>query len=257
MKFIKICIVLAILANYFSFVVSFSQTNIEEVVYLKNGSIIRGIIIEQVPNQSIKIQTKDRNVFVFKYEEIEKITKKFLSNNSSNDNPTSKEKKYAEEYKRKGFTSVIEVGYCLPMGNIKVGNYTAKNEDHTYTFRWVNGYQFNPHFSFGLGVGFDIYKKVNLVPILLDARLNLFKGEVTPSIILNGGHAFGLNGAESGTIFNPQLGIKTFISKKTSFVFNIGYRWQDYPAVIFVIGRGPVTGRTYFKFMSITAGFTF
>ena len=42
-----------------------------------------GIIIEQVPNQSIKIQTKDRNVFVFKYDEIEKMTKENLPWNAT------------------------------------------------------------------------------------------------------------------------------------------------------------------------------
>lgn len=46
-----------------------------EVVYLKNGSIIRGMIIEQIPNVSLKIQTRDGNVFVYKMEEVEKITK--------------------------------------------------------------------------------------------------------------------------------------------------------------------------------------
>jgi len=49
--------------------------NLQDVVYLKNGGVIRGLIIEQVPNQSIKIQTADRNVFVFKMDEILKITK--------------------------------------------------------------------------------------------------------------------------------------------------------------------------------------
>lgn len=46
-----------------------------DVVYLKNGSVIRGIIIEQLPNVQIKMKTKDGNIFVYKTEEIEKITK--------------------------------------------------------------------------------------------------------------------------------------------------------------------------------------
>jgi hypothetical protein len=46
-----------------------------DVVYLKNGGIVRGIIIEQIPNIQLKVQTKDENVFVFKIEEIERITK--------------------------------------------------------------------------------------------------------------------------------------------------------------------------------------
>jgi hypothetical protein len=52
-----------------------AQTNYQDVVYLTNGSIIRGIIIEQVPNKAIKIETSDGSVFVFVMEDVEKITK--------------------------------------------------------------------------------------------------------------------------------------------------------------------------------------
>ena len=47
----------------------------QDVIYLKNGSIIRGLIIEQIPNVSLKIQTADGSVFVYKIDEIEKMTK--------------------------------------------------------------------------------------------------------------------------------------------------------------------------------------
>lgn len=46
-----------------------------DVVYLKNGSVIRGLIVEQVINVSLKIQTKDGSIFFYKMDEIEKITK--------------------------------------------------------------------------------------------------------------------------------------------------------------------------------------
>lgn len=52
-----------------------AQTTWQDVVYCKNGSIIRGVIIEQVPNESLKIQTADGNVFVYAMSEIEKMTK--------------------------------------------------------------------------------------------------------------------------------------------------------------------------------------
>lgn len=54
------------------------QTESIDVVYLKNGSVIKGTIIEQIPNVSIKIKTKDGNVFVYKMEEIEKTTREEL-----------------------------------------------------------------------------------------------------------------------------------------------------------------------------------
>ena len=47
----------------------------EDVVYLKNGSVIRGMIIEQIIDTSLKIQTKDGNIFVYEISEVEKLTK--------------------------------------------------------------------------------------------------------------------------------------------------------------------------------------
>ncbi len=71
-KQLYLTVILAIFCFPF---ISQAQTNYEDVVYLKNGSVIHGTIIEQIPNQSIKIKTRDRNVFVYKIDEIEKMTK--------------------------------------------------------------------------------------------------------------------------------------------------------------------------------------
>lgn len=46
-----------------------------DVVYLKNESVIKGMIIEQIPNVSLKIQTRDGSVFVYKMDEVLKMTK--------------------------------------------------------------------------------------------------------------------------------------------------------------------------------------
>jgi TM2 domain-containing membrane protein YozV len=53
----------------------YAQMNYKDVVYLKDGSVIKGIIIEQIPNVSLKIETSDGSIFVYKMEKIEKITK--------------------------------------------------------------------------------------------------------------------------------------------------------------------------------------
>lgn len=46
-----------------------------DVVYLKNGSIIRGMVVETIPNETIKIRTADGSIFVYSLDEVEKITK--------------------------------------------------------------------------------------------------------------------------------------------------------------------------------------
>lgn len=53
----------------------FAQRNFQDVVYLKNGAIVRGSIIELIPDKSIKIEEEDNNIFFFKMDDIDKITK--------------------------------------------------------------------------------------------------------------------------------------------------------------------------------------
>jgi hypothetical protein len=48
---------------------------IEDVVYLKDGSVIKGTIIATIPHEFIKIQTKDGSVIVERMDKVEKITK--------------------------------------------------------------------------------------------------------------------------------------------------------------------------------------
>ena len=79
----------------------------QEVVYLKNGSIIRGIIIEQIPNESLKIQTTDGSIFFYKITEIEKITKEAPQQLKASKSKTNNIAKY------RGF---VDLGYTAKVG---------------------------------------------------------------------------------------------------------------------------------------------
>ena len=52
-----------------------AQVNRRDVVYLKNGSIIKGDILEVIPTETIKIKTSDGSIFVFKMEEVDRTGK--------------------------------------------------------------------------------------------------------------------------------------------------------------------------------------
>jgi hypothetical protein len=73
MKYIYTLIISIIVLQFFS-ICNYAQ-QYEDVVYLKNGSIIHGIIVEQIPGESIKIKTNDGNTFVFKMDEVQKMIK--------------------------------------------------------------------------------------------------------------------------------------------------------------------------------------
>ncbi|MGM0407206.1 MAG: hypothetical protein ACQERU_04435 [Bacteroidota bacterium] len=61
----------------------------KDVVYLKNGSVIKGEITEMILNEHIKIKTADGSIFVYPFSEIEKTGKEEISNFTSTTNKTS------------------------------------------------------------------------------------------------------------------------------------------------------------------------
>jgi hypothetical protein len=250
-----ITIVFVLLCN-----LSYGQNNMEDVVYLKNGSIIRGIIVEQIPNQSIKIQTKDRNIFVFKYDEIEKITKENLPlDNTNNDSKDA-------SFKKRGFINLTEINFSPGIGNVNTETLTYKNADFSFGFRTVNGYQINEHLSLGLGIGIDKYKYSTLLPITFDARATILKGKVSPVFTANIGYSVGLNEVKGGFVINPQFGIKTYLSENVAYLFNLGYKWQAQEATYYIY---PFANNYYrgisnikrvnlfFQFITISTGITF
>lgn len=129
----------------FSTLMCFSQEKMQDVVYLKNGNVLRGIIIEQVPSEYIKLKTGDGSEFIFQVGEIEKITKE----------PNPVYLMEAEERQKRGYVG-ITIGASIP-----VGEYNNPDNGAAGTglqFNLINaGYLFNEKF----GVGFTWFGAAN------------------------------------------------------------------------------------------------
>jgi len=69
-----------------------AQNSTIDILYLKNGSIIKGNITEMVPNQTIKIRTADGSLFVFKMEDVEKVVKEDKEQKDFNQNVANLDK---------------------------------------------------------------------------------------------------------------------------------------------------------------------
>lgn len=251
--------------------VSFSQNNMEDVVYLKNGSIYRGIIIEEVPNQSIKIQTYDMNVLFFKLEEIEKFTKEYKLNNKKfkNKNLDSDRLPSQGEIRNQGFSTIFESSFSNGTGTYDFNYSTIRNVDWAVGFKTVNGYQFNDYLFAGGGVGVDFYSKSTYLPVSLDVRMSLLKDKFTPTINANIGYAFALNGAvEGGYVVNPTVGFKVDVSEKVAYLFNVGVKFQQQTYVnemnnVYYDGQNYYPYLTkdntqhVFKYLTLSTGFQF
>jgi hypothetical protein len=121
---------------------SFAQEVMGDVVYLKNGGIVRGTIIEHILNKSIK-----------------------------EDLPAIRLNKGSKASGQIAYTSIIENTFGLGVGDISMAYDIAENNDYSIGFRTINGCSFNEHVSVGLGLGIEKYGSLALIPITLDGGL--------------------------------------------------------------------------------------
>ncbi len=123
----------------------FAQQQLEDVVYLKDGSIYRGVIIEQVPNESLKIQVMGGSVMAVTMDNVAKMTKEApYGVDVAKAAPVTKEKpaervKLPFEPRTKGF--FFQGQLMLEAGQLG--------------FKVVNGYKFGRFGHLGIGVGLD------------------------------------------------------------------------------------------------------
>ena len=139
----------------------------QEVVYLKNGSIIKGIVIEQIPGESLKIKTNDGSIFAYQMSEVEKIAKEEvvpMRNSYSYRNATPKVNGYNSfQPKYRGFA---DLGFTLG-----VGMGAGVNRVDIFT---THGVQIIPQLFIGAGVGFNASFDGALgLPLYLDMRTDI------------------------------------------------------------------------------------
>lgn len=205
--------ILTLILFVFTTTLVFAQSNYQDVVYLKNGSIIRGIIIEQVPNKSIKIETLDRNIFVYQIDEIEKFTKEPYQGKSGSS--------LYNTGLQSGYIGIVQLGY-----QIGVGDYGMDR----LKLNIINGYQLNPYFSLGIGTGLRYYfdAEAVLIPFFADFRANFINKKVSPYLSLGMGYSFDAtyNFKGIGFLLNPAVGVSFKVSGKSAVNIGLGYEMQ-------------------------------
>ena len=200
---------LLLLCALLGFVVLAQAQNYREVVYLKNGSIIKGVIVEQTPNVSLKIKTADGSIFAYQMDEVEKMTKE-------EDTTSQSYKRTTNGYRTVGYRGFVEVG-----GGFGVG-YAG---DGVFSFQTSHGYQCSPYFYLGAGIGLDVHfgYETIFMPIFANIRTNFLNRAITPFFDAKIGYSV-VDGM--GLYFNPNFGVSFGLNKKAALNLGIGYNMQ-------------------------------
>ena len=200
--------------------------DVQEIVYLKNGSVVRGIVIEQVPGVSLKIQTSDGSIFAYPMSDVEKITKESIKSKSSGN--------------KAGYKGFLDLGYTFGIGDW--------GEDRL-SFSTSHGYQINPYIFTGIGVGVNYYFDSELfaIPIFAHIRANFLDREISPYIDFKIGYSPNLD--FEGLYMSPSIGCKI-----GSFNLGVGYVMQkvkiedDYYEISETINCGGISVKLGFEF---------
>ncbi len=190
---------------------SLSLAQRTDYLYLKNGSIIKGEIIDTTENK-IKIQTACQSIWAFDKSEVIKIEGTTKIRN----------KKIKEDYT--GFNTYIAVATYF--GSSYFGLRMATGATMTM------GYHFKKNIYIGLGSGFE-YFGFTTSPIFLDLKLYLNKKTYSPFCNLLLGYAFGYSENDfstekqyGGLCAGAELGIRNNFYRKTPFYYSFGYHLQ-------------------------------
>ena len=190
---------------------AFSQSG-KDVVHLKNGSVITGYIIEERPNVSVTVKSGE-NTFVFKIDEVEKITRQSLSKYEMKSAPL----KIKCDYPNKGYRG---------FGELSFGKGVDKNDNEFrhFAITVANGYQVSPKLFVGGGLGlydhYDDNTDVFMIPVFYDIRFDMIKAIASPFMEMRMGYSVGDN---EGVYFAPSIGLRL-----ARFQVCAGYLLQGY-----------------------------
>jgi hypothetical protein len=195
----------------------------EDVVYLHNGSIIRGELIEQVVGEYVKIKVASGDEFTFSTQEIERITVEA---------PVYTHLKLTKLKHLQPITSrearlyhVVDWGLNFYDANWGPAASTALH------YRLI--YHQNHWLNYGLGTGWDLYAEGTITPIFAELQGDLWRKPVTPTYVVQMGYGFGVSRSNDHDVFDGglngmgALGVKFHTRSRTEISFTVGFKFQD------------------------------
>lgn len=251
-----------------------------DIIYLKNGSILKGILIEQVPNETYTLKMADGSIFVFKAEEIIKITKE---GNIKNQKPFV----YKEQEKKYVYFHAIEPVMGIFLGGRSYNTYPSFYTTQLPKSNVVSGYpnmfgihsisqfQGRKNHMHGIGIGLEFFFKSNVyenlaynLPIYYNYRYIYQKTRISPLFDIRMGGLFSNypDKLRPGAFLNLSPGMNIKTNKKTDLNFMIGYRliyrfetdnltFTDFTGG--VVGNGNIRSDIIIHQVSIQAGVRF
>lgn len=204
----KVLLILALMLG--ASTATFGQST-KDVLYLKNGSVIYGQLIEMVPDKQVKIKTADGSVFIYNTSEVDRIEKaeKEVKEQRSERKSSFRTRKIAT-----GFKGFIDDSYSASMNG---------SDFNRGGLSVSLGSQILPQLFVGAGLGLEYYNELEVltVPVFADVRVNFINGPISPFLGVKVGYT--ALGDFEGFYLNPMVGCRFGLTNKLALHAAIGY----------------------------------
>ena len=201
-----------------------AQTLQDDLVYLNNGTFLRGKITEQVPGKSIRILVGKKDTLLVPITDIKMMRKE--------DKPTESEKNYENGVKAWGYTFMTDLSFGL--GKLEgLDRYMNAPESHySVGLSVFNGVTITPYIQLGISAGLEMWNDRSFLPVYLDLRANILRDDNTPFIYVNTGYALGWQPGEvganlGGALAGLGIGAKFRIVNRRVMSVSLGYHFQQ------------------------------
>jgi len=198
-----------------------AQHNLRDVVYLNNGTFLKGTISEIIPGKSLKIYFQGNDTLEIMMSEVKEVKKEVVPEKSIYENGT----------KSWGYTNITEFGVGLGYSETLSRVDSLAQKQFSLIMTTMNGFSITPYIQLGLGTGVELWKGRGFIPIYFDLRANILRYTGTPFFYANVGYAPGWVKGETGIgLGGAMAGLGAgarFPTGKVTMVVSIGYRFQQ------------------------------
>ncbi len=203
---------------------TWAQETREDVVYLENGSVIRGQVMEYDPNGNIKIEIYGGSILVYKSSEVLKIEKETTKVVTK----VKKEKRPNHKVPNTGIYGTISVGTLGGLGDW--GQPTPG-----ISLKGVAGWYFHRLLGVGGGIGMMNLGGPTFVPVFANIRGNFMKSTASLFYDINIGYGIGvvnpmffnglgqMSSASGGLYLRPSIGVRLPSTRQTHIFLDFGY----------------------------------
>lgn len=195
-----------------------------DVITLKNGNILKGKIVRQVPGDFVELKTRDNNFWKFDMEDVAEI-------------------RFEAKRKPKIKTDTISFPTSGLIFDVQMGVLAGNNDNQNsapFSMLASGSYLFKSNISLGAGLGYESFDEAQM-PVFAVVKYHTKLRGLNSFVFFKSGYSIPLGDKENGYhynnseddvdsnggwLINPGVGLRFGNGSSVKYTLSIGYRYQ-------------------------------